>query len=71
MFTKSFVFEKPIKIIHICKLALKQNIISYISVSQTLHIFLFLISENDFIKINFFLVSKNMNYLNNVLDSIY
>ena len=52
-------------------MALKQSIISYISVSQTLHIFLFLISENDFIKINFFLVSKNMNYLNNVLDSIY
>ena len=31
--------------------------------------FLFLISENDFI--NFFLVLKNMNYLKNVLDSIY
>ena len=31
--------------------------------------FLFLISENDFI--NFFLVSKNMNYLKNVLNSIY
>ena len=31
--------------------------------------FLFLISENDFI--NFFLVSKNMNYLKSVLDSIY
>ena len=30
--------------------------------------FLFLISENDFI--NFFF-SKNMNYLKNVLDSIY
>ena len=31
--------------------------------------FLFLISENDFM--NFFLVSKNMNYLKNVLDSKY
>ena len=31
--------------------------------------FLFLILDNDFIKI--FLVSKNMNYLKNVLDSIY
>ena len=31
--------------------------------------FLFLISESDFI--NFFLVSKNMNYLKNVLDSTY
>ena len=30
---------------------------------------LFLISENDFM--NFFLVSKNMNYLKNVLDSIH
>ena len=30
---------------------------------------LFLISENDFI--NSFLVSKNMNYLKNVLGSIY
>ena len=27
----------------ICKMALKQNVTSYISVSQTLHIFLFLI----------------------------
>ena len=52
-------------------MALKQNIISYISVSQTLLIFLFLISENDFIKMNFFLVWKNMNYLNNLLHSIY
>ena len=34
----------------------KQNIISYIS-------------KNDFI--NFFVVSKTMNYLKNVLDSIY
>ena len=31
--------------------------------------FLLLISENDFM--NFFLVSKNMNYLKNALDSIY
>ena len=30
---------------------------------------LFLMSENDFV--NFFLVSKNMNYLKNVLDSLY
>ena len=40
----------------ICKMSGKQNIISYIS-------------ENDFI--NFFVVSKSMNYLKNVLDSIY
>ena len=52
-------------------MSLKQNIINYISVWQTLHIFLFLTSENDFIKLNFFLFSKNMNYLNNILDSIY
>ena len=43
-------------IIQICKMRGKQNIISYIS-------------ENDFI--NFFVVSKSMNYLKNVLDSIY
>ena len=68
-FTKLFASEKPIKIIQICKMPLKQDIISYISVCQTLQIFLFLISEND--SMNFSLVSKNMNYLKNVLDSIY
>ena len=31
--------------------------------------FLFVISENDFI--NFFLVSRNVNCLENVLDSVY
>ena len=54
--TKLFVCGKPIKIIQICKMPGKQNIISYIS-------------ENDFI--DFFVVSKSMNYLKNVLDSIY
>ena len=53
---KLFACVKPIKIIQICKMPGKQNIISYIS-------------ENDFI--NFFVVSKSMNYLKNVLDSIY
>ena len=47
---------KPIKVIQICKMPGKHNIISYIS-------------ENDFI--NFFVVSKSINYLKNVLDSIY
>ena len=47
---------------------LKQNIISCISVWQTLQIVLFLISENGFID---FLTSKNMNYLKNVLDFVY
>ena len=55
-FTKLFACGKPIKIIQISKMAGKQNIISYIS-------------ENDLI--NFFLVSKSMNYHNNVLDSVY
>ena len=55
-FTKLFASGKPIKIIQICKMPLKQNIISYISVWQTLQIFQFLISENDFI--NFFLFQK-------------
>ena len=54
--TKLFASGKPIKIIQICKMPGKQNIISYIS-------------ENDFI--NFFVVSNIMNYLENVLDSIY
>ena len=54
--TKLFACGKPIKIIQICKMPGKHNIISYIS-------------ENDFI--NFFVVSKSMNYLKNVLDSIY
>ena len=31
-FTKSFVSRKPITIVQICKMLLKQNIISYISV---------------------------------------
>ena len=53
--TKLFASGKPIKIIQICKIPGKQNI-SYIS-------------ENDFI--NFFVVSKSMNYLKNVLESIY
>ena len=56
MLAKLFVCGKPIKIIQICKMPEKQNIISYIS-------------ENDFI--NFFVVSKSMNYLKNVFDSIY
>ena len=56
MLTKLFASGKPIKIIQICKMPGKQNIISYIS-------------ENDFI--NFFVVSKSMNYLRNVLYSIY
>ena len=55
MLTKLFAREKPMKIIQICKMPGKHNIISYIS-------------ENDFI--NFFVVSKSMNYLRNVLDSI-
>ena len=54
--TKLFACGKPVKIIQICKMLGKQNIISYIS-------------ENDFI--NFFVISKSMNYLKNVLDSIY
>ena len=54
--TKLLASGKPIKIIQICKMPGKQNIISYIS-------------ENDFI--NFSVVSKSMNYLKNVLDSIY
>ena len=54
--TKLFACGKPIKIIQICKMPEKHNIISYIS-------------ENDFT--NFFVVSKSMNYLKNVLDSIY
>ena len=54
--TKSFASGKPIKIIQICKMPGKQNVISYIS-------------ENDFI--NFFVVSRGMNYLKSVLDSIY
>ena len=54
--TKLFACGKQIKIIQICKMPGKQNIISYIS-------------ENDFI--NFFVVSKSMNCLKNVLDSIY
>ena len=54
--TKLFACGKPIKIIQICKMPGKQNITSYIS-------------ENDFI--NFFVVSKSMNYFKNVLDSIY
>ena len=53
---KLFASGKPIKIIQICKMPGKQNIISYIS-------------ENDFI--NFFVVSKSMNYLKNVLTSIH
>ena len=53
---KVFASGKPIKIIQICKMPGKQNIVSYIS-------------ENDFI--NFFVVSKSMNYLENILDSIY
>ena len=56
MLTKLFACGKPIKIIQICKMPGKQSIISYIS-------------ENDFI--NFVVVSKSMNYLKNVLDSIY
>ena len=56
MLAKLFACGKPIKIIQICKMPGKQDIISYIS-------------ENDFI--NFFVVSKSMNYLKNVLDSIY
>ena len=52
--TKLFACGKPIKVIQICKMPGKQNIISYIS-------------ENGFI--NFFVVSKSMNYLKNVLDS--
>ena len=55
MLAKLFACGKPIKIIQICKMPGKQNIISYIS-------------ENDFI--NFFVVSKSMNYLKNILDSI-
>ena len=54
--SKLFASGKPIKIIQICKMPGKQNIISNIS-------------ENDFR--NFFVVSKSMNYLKNVLDSIY
>ena len=45
--TKLFASGKPIKIIQICKMLGKQNIISYIL-------------ENNFI--NFFVVSKSMNY---------
>ena len=56
MLTKLFACGKPMKIIQICKIPGKQNIISYIS-------------ENDFI--NFFVVSKSMNYLKNALGSIY
>ena len=57
MLAKLFACGKPIKIIQICNMPGKQNIISYIS-------------ENGFI--NFFVVSKSMNYhLKNVLDSIY
>ena len=56
MLTKLFACGKPNKIIQVCKMPEKQNIISYIS-------------ENDFM--NFFVVSKSMNYLKNVLDSIY
>ena len=54
--TKLFASGKPIKIIQICKMPGKQDIISYIL-------------ENDFI--NFFVVSKSMNYLKDVLDSRY
>ena len=56
MLTKLLECRKRIKIIQICKMAGKQNIISYIS-------------ENDFI--NFFVVSKSINHLKNILDSIY
>ena len=56
MLTKLFTCGKPIKIIQICKRPGKQSIINYIS-------------EKYFI--NFFVVSKSMNYLKNVLDSIY
>ena len=56
MLAKLFACGKPIKIIQIFKMPGKQNIISYIS-------------EDDFI--NFFVVSKSMNYLKDVLDSIY
>ena len=38
-FTKSFVSRKLIKIISICKMILKQNITSYISIQETLQIF--------------------------------
>ena len=54
--TKLFASGKPIRIIQICKMPGKQNIIRYIS-------------EDDFI--NFFVVSKSMNYLRNILDSRY
>ena len=57
MLAKLFACGKPIKIIQICKLPGKQNIISSY------------ISENDFV--NFVVFSKRMNYLKNVLDSIY
>ena len=56
MLAKLFACGKPVKIIQICKMPEKQNIISYIS-------------ENDFV--NFSVVSKIMNYLKNVLYSIY
>ena len=56
MLAKLFACGKPVEIIQMCKMPGKENIISYIS-------------ENDFI--NFFVVSKSINYLKNVLDSIY
>ena len=56
MLAKLFACGKPIEIIQMCKMPGKESIVSYIS-------------ENDFI--NFFVVSKSINYLKNVLDSIY
>ena len=60
-FTK--LCQKPVKIIEMYKMLLKQNI-SYFSGTGT-EDFSLLISENDFI--NFLPVSQNMNYLH--LDS--
>ena len=65
--TKSFVSRKPIKIIQICKMLLKQTPSAPFLFSKHYR-FLFLISEDD--SINLLSVSKNVKYLKNGLDSL-